>query len=210
MSDFQKFIEIFISEDYFIIFLALLFIILIILVIALIKTKKDYNELNYINNYKNINNDIIDSVKEIKDLKEEDNKSDIESIINNIVLAPQIKTYENLIDEYECSEEENAVISTEELERKTKERIEALGLNENETIIQQYEEEQEQKAIISYEQLLKNASNINVTYIEEKRDEDAPKVDKIEILERNIEPAQSYIAEEDFLNILKEFRVLLE
>ena len=40
----------------------------------------------------------------------------------------------------------------------------SLGLNDNQVAIQKYEEEQEKKAIISYEQLVKNASNISLTY----------------------------------------------
>ena len=55
-------------------------------------------------------------------------------------------------------------LSTEELEKVARQRMENLGMNDNQVAIQKYEEEQEKKAIISYEQLLKNASNITLTY----------------------------------------------
>ena len=37
---------------------------------------------------------------------------------------PNIKTYDDVIEDYESSEEENAVISAEELEKRTRERME--------------------------------------------------------------------------------------
>lgn len=80
---------------------------------------------------------------------------------------PNVKTYDDIIEDYENGEEENAVISTEELEKVTRQRMEELGMNDNQVAIQKYEEDQEKKAIISYEQLLKNASNITLTYKEE-------------------------------------------
>ena len=76
--------------------------------------------------------------------------------------------------------------------------------------IKYYEEEQEKKAIISYEQLLKNASNITLTYKEEKNKKGAPKVNKIEVQEKEVTQAVSYVAEEEYLKILKEFRLSLE
>ena len=114
------------------------------------------------------------------------------------------------IDEYELGEEENAVIYADELERRTKERMDALGLNDNQAAIQKYEEEQEKKAIISYEQLLKNASNITLSFKEEdKKDADAPIVNKVEIEQKEVTGAESYLEEEEFLKILKEFRTSL-
>ena len=122
-----------------------------------------------------------------------------------------IKTKEDVINEYELSEEENAVISAEELERKAKERLDTLGNSDNQIAIAKYEEEQEKKAIISYEQLLKNASNITLSYKEEeKKDKNAPKVNKVEVEQKEVTPSDNYIAEEEFLKILKEFRISME
>ena len=119
----------------------------------------------------------------------------------------EIKSYDELIDEYELSEEENAVISAEELEKKAKERNITLGNTENQEAIAKYEEEQEKKAIISYEQLLKNASNITLSYKDETKEKGAPKVNKIEIEQKEVTPSENYLAEEEFLKILKEFRI---
>ena len=88
--------------------------------------------------------------------------------------------------------------------------MDALGLNDNQAAIQKYEEEQEKKAIISYEQLLKNASNITLSFKEEdKKDADAPIVNKVEIEQKEVTGAESYLEEEEFLKILKEFRTSL-
>ena len=123
---------------------------------------------------------------------------------------PNVKTYDDIIEDYENGEEENAVISTEELEKVTRQRMEELGMNDNQVAIQKYEEDQEKKAIISYEQLLKNASNITLTYKEETNKKGAPKVNKIEVQEKEVTQAVSYVAEEEYLKILKEFRLSLE
>ena len=88
--------------------------------------------------------------------------------------------------------------------------MQELGVSENDAIIKKYEEEQEKKAIISYEQLLKNASNITLTYKEEETKKGSPKINKIEVKEHEVTPAESYIDEEEFLKILKEFRLNLE
>jgi hypothetical protein len=133
---------------------------------------------------------------------------------DNIPLEKQIdlsntKTYDDIVSEYENSEEENAVISSEELERRTKERMEALGMSDNQAVIQKYEEDQENKAIISYEQLLKNASNISLSYIDETKGKDAPKVSKVEVEQKEVSAPENYLAEEEFLKILKEFRTTL-
>ena len=89
------------------------------------------------------------------------------------------------------------------------EKFDELGVSDNEAMIQKYEEEQEKKAIISYEQLLRNAANISISYTEEKREDGAPKVNKIEVEKKDVTEAQSYIEEEQFLKILKDFRTSL-
>lgn len=227
MRNVDKVIDTFVNGDYFLIFLVLTIMILVVLVLALIKSKGDYNALLSMDNYKR--KDIVDdfSLLDDKTQEEKDNSDELLGELSNLMaeikedmfdenvpLVKQIdlenaKSYEDLIDEYENSEEENAVISSEELERRTKERMEALGMTDNQAVIQKYEEDQENKAIISYEQLLKNASNISLSYIEEKTDKDAPKVSKVEVEQKEVTGAVSYLEEEEFLKILKEFRTSL-
>ncbi len=227
MRNVDKVIDTFVNGDYFLIFLVLTIMILVVLVLALIKSKGDYNALLSMDNYKR--KDIVDdfSLLDDKIQEEKDNSDELLGELSNLMaetkedmfdenvpLVKQIdldsvKSYEDLIDEYENSEEENAVISSEELERRTKERMEALGMTDNQAVIQKYEEDQENKAIISYEQLLKNASNISLSYIEEKTDKDAPKVSKVEVEQKEVTGAVSYLEEEEFLKILKEFRTSL-
>lgn len=123
---------------------------------------------------------------------------------------PKVKTYNDIIEEYEMNEEECAVISAEELEEKAKARREALGASENRQLIEKYEEDQEKKAIISYEQLVKNASNITLSYVEEdKKEPEAPKINKIQITQKEVSEAENYLEQEQYLKILKEFRLSL-
>lgn len=229
MENSNNLLEMFVSGDYFIVFLVLILIILVVLIMALVKTRIQYLEVINDENRKpkeiNINdkvtknnlnkveaieeNDILDDLEKLI-AKEEEEIIDKNQPLETQINIPKIKTYDDVINEYESTEEEEAVISAEELERKTKERTDSLGLNDNQVAIQKYEEEQERKAIISYEQLVKNASNISLTYKEEKIGNGAPKVNKIEILEKEVTPPENYLKEEEFLNILKEFRLSLE
>lgn len=231
MENFSDFMDLFMTGDYFIIFLVLLLIIFAVLIMALVKTRMQYLEIINAEKTKNeetsindkiVNSKIDDSIEKIED--DGDILDDLDKLIAQTkedtikeneplytqVNIPQVKTYDDVINDYESSEEEEAVISSEELEKKTKERMKSLGLNDNQVAIQKYEEEQEKKAIISYEQLVKNASNISLTYKEEDIGSGAPKVNKIEIQEKEVTPPENYLKEEEFLSILKEFRLSLE
>ena len=223
MWNIDKVIDSFISGDYFIIFLILTLAILVVLVLALIKSRGEYNEL--LNHEQEVrkqddiikedNNKIVkkdeDILSELNELVSKDKDDEIDEnkpLIKQIDLST-VKTYDDVIDEYESFEEENAVISTDELAKRAQDRLADLGETENQAVIAKYEEEQEKKAIISYEQLVKNASNITLSYKEEeKKEKNAPKINKIEV-EREVTGPESYIAEEEFLAILKEFRVSL-
>ena len=212
MENFDKFLESFMTGDYFLIFLVLMLIILMVLILALIKTRNQYIEmLNSDNNFTQPKQNLVDRVDELENLKAvtKDDVIDEDKPIIKQIDIQAIKKYDDIIDEYEFFEEENAVISTDELEKRTKERMEALGSTNNQVAIQKYEEEQEKRAIISYEQLLKNASNITLNYKEETKTPNCPKVNKVEVQEKEVTQAQSYLAEEEFLNILKEFRLSL-
>lgn len=236
MENFDKFLETFMTGDFFLIFLILMLIILLVLVLALVKTRTEYLEMvrreqekidleskfkKQVEEPKKVTNvkkdekiieeesDILDELNNLMATSKEDMIDENKPLVKQIDV-PNVKTYDDIIEEYENGEEENAVISTEELEKVTRKRMEDLGMNDNQVAIQKYEEEQEKKAIISYEQLLKNASNITLTYKEEKNKKGAPKVNKIEVQEKEVTQAVSYVAEEEYLKILKEFRLSLE
>ncbi|MDY6071757.1 MAG: hypothetical protein SPI44_02650 [Bacilli bacterium] len=236
MENFDKFLETFMTGDFFLIFLILMLIILLVLVLALVKTRSEYLEMvrreqekiDLESKFKKQIEEQKKSTEVKKDEKVIEEEPDILDELNNLMATskedmidenkplvkqidvPNVKTYDDIIEEYENGEEENAVISTEELEKVRRKRMEDLGMNDNQVAIQKYEEEQEKKAIISYEQLLKNASNITLTYKEEKNKKGAPKVNKIEVQEKEVTQAVSYVAEEEYLKILKEFRLSLE
>lgn len=237
MENFDKFLETFMTGDFFLIFLILMLIILVTLVLALVKTRNEYLEIVRREQEKiDLESKFKKPVEEVKPLetkmeepkKEDKEEFDILDELNSLMATskedvidenkplvkqidlPNVKTYDDVIEEYENGEEENAVISTKELEKVTRQRMEDLGMNDNQVAIQKYEEEQEKKAIISYEQLLKNASNITLTYKEETNKKGAPKVNKIEVQEKEVTQAVSYVAEEEYLKILKEFRLSLE
>lgn len=225
MMNIDKVLETFIDGDYLLVFLALMLIILVVLIISLIKSRQEYNDLldytnkneiikepeSLINEVKSLDEDSLtdDLLKEFDSLKIKSTVEEEKPIIKQVNLS-EVKTYNDIIDEYENSEEENAVISAEELERRTKERMDELGSNDNQIAIAKYEEEQEKKAIISYEQLLKNASNITLSYKEEeKKDKEAPRINKIEVEQKEVIGTENYLEEEEFLKILKEFRMTL-
>ncbi len=217
MNNIDKVIDAFVTGDYFIIFLILTLAILIVLILALIKSRGEYNELlSYEEERETKESPVIEDnsnnlLSELEDLMATTKEEVIDEdrpLIKQIDVK-NVKTYNNVIDDYEYQEEENAVISAEELEKRTKERKEALGTNDNQVAIAKYEEEQEKKAIISYEQLLKNASNISLSYKEEKVSKDAPKVNKIEVEQKEVTGTENYLEEEEFLKILKEFRISL-
>lgn len=236
MENFDKFLETFMTGDFFLIFLILMLIILLVLVLALVKTRSEYLEIvrreqekidleskfkKQVEEPKKVTEvkkdekiieeepDILDELNNLMATSKEDMIDENKPLVKQIDV-PNVKTYDDIIEEYENGEEENAVISTEELEKVRRKRMEDLGMNDNQVAIQKYEEEQEKKAIISYEQLLKNASNITLTYKEEKNKKGAPKVNKIEVQEKEVTQAVSYVAEEEYLKILKEFRLSLE
>ena len=220
MENFNRFLDAFINGDTFIIFMVVMLMILLVLIIALFKTKTEYNELTIKEKrFETDNSEIKEDKKEnivdlnldsLKATSEEDKFDENKPLIKQVDI-PKIQTYNDIIEIYENSEEENAVISSEELEKKKQERLNEFGVTDNQAIIEKYEEEQEKKAIISYEQLVKNASNITLTYKEEEsKKKDAPKVNKIEIEQKEVTPTENYVNEEEFLKILKEFRLKLE
>ena len=233
MANVDKVLEIFMDGNYFIIFLLLIAIVLIVLVLCLIKSREEYNELlryttreDYLDNppvYEKTSSkemEVFESMKEdefdifsdfdsLKATSEDDIIDENKPLIKQIDI-PKIKTYDDVINEYEMNEEECAVISASELERVKKDRMNELGVSDNRQIIEKYEEDQEKKAIISYEQLLKNAQNITLSYVEEeKKEEDAPRINKIEVTQKEVSEPENYLEQEQNLKKLKEFRLSL-
>ena len=156
-----------------------------------------------------LEDDLFSDFDALKATSEEDMIEPEKPLIKQIDI-PKLKTYNDIIEEYEMNEEECAVISAEELEKKAQARRDALGVSENRQLIEKYEEEQENKAIISYEQLLKNASNITLSYgEEEKKEPEAPKINNIQVTKREVSEAENYLEQEQYLKILKEFRLSL-
>ena len=209
MTSLDMFIDTFINGDYFIVFLAIIFIIVVVLVVALIKTREEYNELLDNTEKEEIKEQEGDLFSDLLATSKEEIIDEDKPLIKQIDTS-SLKTLDDEINEYEFNEEENAIISAEELATKTQERIDELGSTSNQAVIDKYEAEQENKAIISYEQLLKNASNISLSYKEEKTEENAPKVNKVEVHSKEVSAPENYLAEEEFLRILKEFRINLE
>lgn len=215
MLKIDRVLDSFINGDYFLVFLALILIILVVLIISLIKSKEDYNDLlgekeksDYLEDY-SYEDDLLSDFENLK-AKDENDVIDEDTPLVKQIDVPGVKTYNDVIDEYESSEEENAVISASELEKRTKDRMDRLGTNDNQVAIEKYEEEQEKKAIISYEQLLKNASNITLSYVDDTpKGDSAPKVNKIEVEQKEVVGEENYLSEEEFLKILKEFRLTL-
>ena len=221
MHNVDKVIETFVSGDYFIVFLILTLSILAVLVIALIKSRKEYNELlmeestnkaredDNLSDLINLDDDLLSELSSLQANTKDDIINEDKPLIKQINIE-NLNTYDDLISDYESLEEENAVISREELEKKAQERRDALGDTDNQIAIAQYEEEQEKKAIISYEQLVQNAANITLSYKEEESTkEDAPRVTKIEVKEHEVTSPEVYLEQEEFLKILKEFRISL-
>lgn len=222
-NNIDSFLSTFLTSDYFLVFLVIILIILVVLIIALMKSREEYKEVlksnynkeclnknkeNSISADKRETSNIFDELESLRATSKDEIFDENKPLVKQIDI-PNIKTYDDIIEDYENSEEENAVISAEELEKRTRERMDTLGLSDNQAAIQKYEEDQEKKAIISYEQLLKNASNITLSYKDETSIKGAPKINKIEINQKEISAPQNYLEEEEFLKILKEFRVSL-
>lgn len=216
MTSIDKVLDAFLTGDYLVIFLIVVLILIIILIVALLRAKDEtiiiqekYDDINEELEEEKTDDDFLDSLDLLRATSEDDIIDENEPLIKQVKI-PEIKTYDDIINEYETSEEEDAIISASDLEQKTKERMQQLGTTDSKMAIEKYEEEQENKAIISYEQLLKNAQNITLTYKEEKNElNDAPKINKVEIEQKKVTEPENFLEEEEFLKILKSFRMSL-
>lgn len=212
MQNFNDFLNLFFSSQYFIIVVAVLVIILLMLLTYLIKLQYAYKNPKVEEKEEiDVIEDIINSVNENESVLNMDalDNTQADLVLNLKNNAEDLNLKKNPIMQYEEAEEENAIISTKELEKIEKERDEYYGKENNAKLIEEYEQDQERKAIISYDELLKNASALEINYIESPRsEEDAPIIKKVEIKEQPFKGV-SYSAEEEYLRILKEFRTNL-
>lgn len=207
-SGINNFIELLVRGDFFLIFLLVIALVIVATIIYLIKLQldekvyfddEDDNEeeiLKVNSTDKEINEDI----KPIKQIKQERFNFEEEPKVED-------KKYD-YIKSYEDEQEEMAIISASELERRIKEMKDNNEYETHEKRIEEYEEEQENKAIISYEELLRRASMNTISY-ESEENVGGIKIGKVDTnkietySETNDKP---YYKEEAFLQSLKEFR----
>ena len=235
MDNFSGFLNMFFNSQFFSVVIVILILVLLMVLSYLIKSQryqiKSLEEKVNLNKENNVSLEVKEEtklkeeVKEAQTIKSEApikekgvlNISSLENTTANLVLdlksddeeVKEVTEPLNPIIEYELNEEENAVISTKELEAIEKERDETFGKENNAKLIEEYEQEQEKKAIISYNELLKNANTLELSYIEKpKEEENAPIVKQVEIKEQPFKGV-SYTAEEEYLKILKDFKVSL-
>lgn len=207
-SGINNFIELLVRGDFFLIFLLVIALVIVATIIYLIKLQldekvyfddEDDNE-EEIFKVNSTDKEMNEDIKPIKQIKQERFNFEEEPKVED-------KKYD-YIKSYEDEQEEMAIISASELERRIKEM---KGNNEYETHekrIEEYEEEQENKAIISYEELLRRASMNTISY-ESEENVGGIKIGKVDTnkietySETNDKP---YYKEEAFLQSLKEFR----
>ena len=138
MENFDKFLETFMTGDFFLIYLILMLIILLVLVLALVKTRTEYLEMvrreqekiNLESKFKKPvqveeakptievkaeekvteeEPDLLDELNKLMATSKEDMIDENKPLVKQIDV-PNVKTYDDIIEDYENGEEENAVI----------------------------------------------------------------------------------------------------
>lgn len=204
----NNFIELLVRGDFFLIFLLVIALVIVATIIYLIKLQldekvyfddEDDNE-EEIFKVNSTDKEMNEDIKPIKQIKQER---------FNFEEEPKVKDKKyDYIKSYEDEQEEMAIISASELERRIKEMKDNNEYETHEKRIEEYEEEQENKAIISYEELLRRASMNTISY-ESEENVGGIKIGKVDTnkietySETNDKP---YYKEEAFLQSLKEFR----
>ncbi len=207
-SGINNFIELLVRGDFFLIFLLVIALVIVATIIYLIKLQldekvyfddEDDNE-EEIFKVNSTDKEMNEDIKPIKQIKQERFNFEEEPKVED-------KKYD-YIKSYEDEQEEMAIISASELERRIKEMKDNNEYETHEKRIEEYEEEQENKAIISYEELLRRASMNTISY-ESEENVGGIKIGKVDTnkietySETNDKP---YYKEEAFLQSLKEFR----
>ena len=207
-SGINNFIELLVRGDFFLIFLLVIALVIVATIIYLIKLQLDekvyfddeYDNEEEIFKVNSTDKEMNEDIKPIKQIKQERFNFEEEPKVED-------KKYD-YIKSYEDEQEEMAIISASELERRIKEMKDNNEYETHEKRIEEYEEEQENKAIISYEELLRRASMNTISY-ESEENVGGIKIGKVDTnkietySETNDKP---YYKEEAFLQSLKEFR----
>ena len=207
-SGINNFIELLVRGDFFLIFLLVIALVIVATIIYIIKLQLDekvyfddeYDNEEEIFKVNSTDKEMNEDIKPIKQIKQERFNFEEEPKVED-------KKYD-YIKSYEDEQEEMAIISASELERRIKEMKDNNEYETHEKRIEEYEEEQENKAIISYEELLRRASMNTISY-ESEENVGGIKIGKVDTnkietySETNDKP---YYKEEAFLQSLKEFR----
>lgn len=228
MSSWNDFVKIVLHGEYFIIFIAVLMIIIASIIIYLIKLqitssfneyeedevekrkevkeKKEIEKPILVQSQFNFNNEELDNNEFVVSEDVLEKTQELKEIVEDISKIEN-KEYEH-IEQYEKEQEENAIISYEDLLQR-KSDIETGKIVINDETTKNYEEEQEEKAIISYEELLEKASGTVLA----SKDESVPgiKITRVAPVNKgeSLEITRPYYKEEEFLRTLKEFRASL-
>ena len=228
MGSWNDFVEIVLHGEYFIIFIAVLMIIIASIIIYLIKLqitnsfneydeeeqeevkeveeKKEIEKPIIVQSQFNFNNEELDNNEFVVSDDVLEKTQELKEIVEDISKIEN-KEYEH-IEQYEKEQEENAIISYEELSQR-KSDIETGKIVLDDETTKNYEEEQEEKAIISYEELLEKASGTVLA----SKDESVPgiKITRVAPVNKgeSLEITRPYYKEEEFLRTLKEFRASL-
>ena len=225
MSSWNDFVEIVLHGEYFIIFIAVLMIIIASIIIYLIKLqitssfneydeeeqeevkeKKEIEKPILVQSQFNFNNEELDNNEFVVSDDVLEKTQELKEIVEDISKIEN-KEYEH-IEQYEKEQEENAIISYEDLLQR-KSDIETGKIVIDDETTKNYEEEQEEKAIISYEELLEKASGTVLA----SKDESVPgiKITRVAPVNKgeSLEITRPYYKEEEFLRTLKEFRASL-
>ena len=228
MSSWNDFVEIVLHGEYFIIFIAVLMIIIASIIIYLIKLqitssfneydeeeqeeikevkeKKEIEKPILVQSQFNFNNEELDNNEFVVSDDVLEKTQELKEIVEDISKIEN-KEYEH-IEQYEKEQEENAIISYEELSQR-KSDIETGKIVLDDETTKNYEKEQEEKAIISYEELLEKASGTVLA----SKDESVPgiKITRVAPVNKgeSLEITRPYYKEEEFLRTLKEFRASL-
>lgn len=228
MSSWNDFVEIVLHGEYFIIFIAVLMIIIASIIIYLIKLqitssfneyeedevekrkevkeKKEIEKPILVQSQFNFNNEELDNNEFVVSEDVLEKTQELKEIVEDISKIEN-KEYEH-IEQYEKEQEENAIISYEDLLQR-KSDIETGKIVIDDETTKNYEDEQEEKAIISYEELLEKASGTVLA----SKDESVPgiKITRVAPVNKgeSLEITRPYYKEEEFLRTLKEFRASL-
>lgn len=186
----NNFVNLLIKGDFLVVLLVVLILVIITVIVYLVRMllSESYQPMN---------------------LEEGNEEAKVEEEINDVVnenLELTVNNQENEVMNFENEQEEKAIISADELDKRLDEMKIDGTMDDHEKEIERYESEQEEKAIISYDELLKRASTGYINY-EEREDLGGLTVSKVDFNKaEEVKVNNKYLKEETFLQSLKEFR----